>query len=418
MNIEIRNIGTIKDADVEINGITVIAGPNNTGKSTVSKTLFSVFNSFYHLQDKIIMEKQDNLYRLFTLIMFESDKNISIGKVSAQINDFLRSENRNNKDELQQLYNIYISLITEKNSKLLFKEKFERYRSQIQDILNISDDEFFRVAMNRYLRWTFNSQINNIFTSKEGKITLRIKKEPIEIKVKDDKVVSVSKKLSLNTEAIYIDNPFILDVFGDSYLRNSNFRESHELHLLRKLRMNEPDSEYIKEILSSQKLETVYASINEVFSGQITKSKDNGWGHILPNSKKPLNIRNLSAGLKTFAIIKTLLLNGSIEENGLLILDEPEIHLHPKWQLVFAKLIVELQRAFGLHVLLNTHSPYFLRAVEVFTERAGIAEKCKYYFAYNQQHDSLIKDVTLNREIIYETLAVPLQDLENERYAY
>ena len=49
MKITIKNIGKIKEATVEINGITVIAGENNTGKSTVGKALYAVFNSFYNV---------------------------------------------------------------------------------------------------------------------------------------------------------------------------------------------------------------------------------------------------------------------------------------------------------------------------------------------------------------------------------
>ena len=44
MKIKIENIGFVKIADVEINGITVIAGENNTGKSTIGKSLYSIFN--------------------------------------------------------------------------------------------------------------------------------------------------------------------------------------------------------------------------------------------------------------------------------------------------------------------------------------------------------------------------------------
>lgn len=36
MELHIRNIAKIEKADIEINGITVIAGENNTGKSTVT----------------------------------------------------------------------------------------------------------------------------------------------------------------------------------------------------------------------------------------------------------------------------------------------------------------------------------------------------------------------------------------------
>lgn len=72
--------------------------------------------------------------------------------------------------------------------------------------------------------------------------------------------------------------------------------------------------------------------------------------------------------MKSFIIIKTLLQNGSIDENGIIILDEPEIHLHPEWQLKFAEIIVLLQKEFGLNILLNTHSPYFLNAIEVYSK--------------------------------------------------
>lgn len=51
MQIKISNIGKIKEADVTINGITVIAGENNTGKSTVGKALYSIFNSFVDVKN-------------------------------------------------------------------------------------------------------------------------------------------------------------------------------------------------------------------------------------------------------------------------------------------------------------------------------------------------------------------------------
>ena len=49
MFLGIKNLGKIETADIEINAITVIAGGNNSGKSTVGKTLFCIFNSFYDI---------------------------------------------------------------------------------------------------------------------------------------------------------------------------------------------------------------------------------------------------------------------------------------------------------------------------------------------------------------------------------
>ena len=45
MKIKVKNIGRVAEADIEINGIAVIAGENGTGKSTVGKALYAAFNS-------------------------------------------------------------------------------------------------------------------------------------------------------------------------------------------------------------------------------------------------------------------------------------------------------------------------------------------------------------------------------------
>ena len=46
MRLEIKNIGRIEEASIEMNGITVIAGENDTGKSTVGKVLYAPFFVF------------------------------------------------------------------------------------------------------------------------------------------------------------------------------------------------------------------------------------------------------------------------------------------------------------------------------------------------------------------------------------
>lgn len=58
MKLQIKNIDIINDDVIEFNGITVIAGENNTGKSTVGKALFALCNSFYDLDRKIKTERR------------------------------------------------------------------------------------------------------------------------------------------------------------------------------------------------------------------------------------------------------------------------------------------------------------------------------------------------------------------------
>ena len=66
MKLKIRNLGKIEKAEIVFNGITVVAGDNNTGKSTVGKALFAFFNSLEGMKGKIRAQR-DGMERL-TLI--------------------------------------------------------------------------------------------------------------------------------------------------------------------------------------------------------------------------------------------------------------------------------------------------------------------------------------------------------------
>ena len=75
-----------------------------------------------------------------------------------------------------------------------------------------------------------------------------------------------------------------------------------------------------------------------------------------------------------------------------------------------------LQKEIGLHILINTHSPYFLRAIEVFSRKYDTEDVVKYYLSYNEGDTAKIKDVTFNISEIYKVLSDPLQRIENEGY--
>ena len=45
MKVELKNINKIRNASIELNSLTVIAGANDSGKSTVGKVLFSTIKA-------------------------------------------------------------------------------------------------------------------------------------------------------------------------------------------------------------------------------------------------------------------------------------------------------------------------------------------------------------------------------------
>ena len=413
MKLTINNIGKLKNAEVVIDGITVITGENDTGKSTVGKVLWSVFNGFYEIDEKVYKEKVSELEKIIDEIIKENVyKNLSTDynsffeifnstreKIAIE---FLKENKNYSEDEIKIIINNY-----KKDLKI---ENISKFVQEINETLKISDKEIIKVIVSRIMNKEFHNQINAVFSKEKmniGEISLKIKDKEIDLKIENNEILDVQNYFLINKETMYIDNPFILDSYDFE-------DENHQTHLAANV-FSENENSVISEIKVKKKLNNIYQKLNSILSGEILENKNSKF--VYRKNGEDIDLKNLSTGLKTFAIIKMLLQNGTLEENGTIILDEPEIHLHPEWQLKFAELIVLLQKEFGMHILLTTHSPYFLNAIEVFSERHKIDDKCKYYVAENEGNSSIIKDVTGNTREIYRKLARPIQDLENIRYS-
>ena len=95
----------------------------------------------------------------------------------------------------------------------------------------------------------------------------------------------------------------------------------------------------------------------------------------------PTRVENLSMGMKALVLLKTILERQILDKKDVLILDEPEIHLHPEWQVIYAKVIVLLQQAYDLTILLTSHSPVFINAIQRYAVEAGITDKTNFYLS-------------------------------------
>jgi len=91
MLLKIENLGMVDRANIEVNGITIIAGDNNTGKSTIGKALFAIFNALCNSEEKIkdlrrqelkkniqricmdCFDKEDLPIRLFEITKYNSE---------------------------------------------------------------------------------------------------------------------------------------------------------------------------------------------------------------------------------------------------------------------------------------------------------------------------------------------------------
>ena len=124
MDLEMINVGKVNYAKIKFNGVTVIAGENNTGKSTVGKMLFCIFHAFYKIEEQVADERIKSVSRVLahynseTTNMFfrRIDTRGFAKKIISQREEFLK-----NRELLEK----------EITNFLLIREKsFERYISQ------------------------------------------------------------------------------------------------------------------------------------------------------------------------------------------------------------------------------------------------------------------------------------------------
>ena len=112
----------------------------------------------------------------------------------------------------------------------------------------------------------------------------------------------------------------------------------------------------------------VFAEINGIFEileldvklSEISKD-ENSMPIFTNSSGKKFGINELSSGEKQL-FLRTLAIKMLEPENSIIMIDEPELSLHPKWQ----QKIVDVYRKIGRNnqIILATHSPHILGSVE------------------------------------------------------
>jgi hypothetical protein len=166
-----------------------------------------------------------------------------------------------------------------------------------------------------------------------------------------------------------------------------------------------------QESLFEGKLDGLLTDITKITkgSGFSFEKKDKDF-YFNKNENTKFKSINTATGLKAFGIIQLLIQANMLNERTLLIIDEPEIHLHPKWQVEYAKLIVTLVKN-NIPVLLTSHSPEIIQALSTFSEEFGVKDRTAYYLTESDGVVSEINDVSEDINKIFIKLAEPLHNL-------
>ncbi|MBR6771205.1 MAG: AAA family ATPase [Lachnospiraceae bacterium] len=433
MKLSIKNFAKIKEAEITIDGITVITGENNTGKSTVGKILFSWFNALSDVEEKILQKRLKEIERANKALIqdYISDAWVtrsmqvqSAAVLARKINMQIRKElDRNLSLTEENLLNMVAKLIkkwgesTEGIEPYTYLDMLEDICNTIQEVMELPEENIVLEIISRYFNQVFHSQITSFAEDIHGEtmLVLEMKGKEQKLFFDSDSCKAFANHIRIFQKAIYIDNPFAVDEL-------SGYRDLNPMDkMLRDLLTSKAQEDVLDEVIGAvrakEKLGDFYEILQSVVDGEIVINQSNE-EYYLKNqeSNEPISFRNLSTGMKSFVILKMLLEKGELKEKDVLILDEPEIHLHPQWQIAYAELIVLLQKHFDLSVVITTHSPYFMDAIHLFSCKYGSESRVNYYASSKVGNLVKMDCVTGNLEEIYQKMAAPIQMLDSLRY--
>lgn len=207
MKLSLKNIGKIETASVEINGITVIAGENNTGKSTVGRALFAVFNSFYNIQKQIESERVQNIENLIDMMYRNVTNRYTRRFDSGEIAQKIVAQIYLYKDDTEAVKDIIVKTILqydENFEKHINDNSIDEYIVRIKDGLNVADLDIFKSVLEK--SWMLN-------LPERSTIFLRIKQVrsfyPLKIQILLSQLKIMPLKVS-SEKLTFIHKQFIL----------------------------------------------------------------------------------------------------------------------------------------------------------------------------------------------------------------
>lgn len=434
MILTLKNVGKIKKAEIKLDDITVIAGYNSTGKSTISKSLYGLILPFCNMNLKMKYEKEKSIRFLVSEYL---DKNSLSFRYLEVIINVLNEMTENNSSYLKSIpinsfENNLSDYLKEKDFFAFQKnsEPAEIYHSRflshakdlccvINDVLGKDDMSFFKRVQSLTLSSLFNRQVVTRATTPDTKAIFELRLSDNNsfsmIVSEEETEFEAENEPHLNNNIVYIETSNVIDELNKRRSpTNIERRNSYENNLITLLKQEPKNETELSEEEQEERvfiLETFQTIFEEALHGELTRN-DGKFFFKEFESDEMIDMKNVSSGMKCLLVIQRLIQNGTINRNTILIIDEPETNLHPEWQVLFANILVLLNKLLGIKLLINSHSPYFIRALEVKMAMNEMADKGNYYLMVPCDNSLFMpKDVTNSTEEIYRYLYKPLESL-------
>lgn len=404
MKLIIENIGMLEHAEISLRKLCVIAGENDNGKSTIGKIFFCIVKAINRYREDLqeskefwANEKTDEIYfRLREAIRFSGPEVMDVLRR-------LRMSSRHRLNAEEQL-----AAVDESIQRVFALTEFEP--NDRQEVLALRDEIQAVLDQPENINQSIENALNKVFASEfdaslllhgatQGRIQLVENDLTLMDLVVTDDGVSLMGEVEpvALKDATFIDSPLILnnhDVLARSQtLLDVDQRRSgrlslpyttlHTKDLFDKLRtpvlpldLLSPDN--------TMRTNRVLDDMEVLIDGEVAYDKTERDFVFRRPSGAAISIKNTASGIKVFGLLKMLVANEFVTKDTILIFDEPENHLHPKWQLKLAQVLLKLVES-GVYVLVSSHSPYLIEALKRGVDRAGLTNEARFALAQERK---------------------------------
>lgn len=422
--LSVRNYRAIHHADIALNGITVLTGENGCGKSTIGRLLYYIVNGLEEYDSYVfsafkreVIELLPPIRRIsldFEMTYDERHKlirySLSIEKVSYTLEEAFETLH----DLVVRVLDLFFSALSslqEKEGNEIVLERIIR-SADLPDFtgqdLHAFIDQWRTVLMEGYakLEERFKSYMANrpgdvFFDGIRYRYKEKVSSKQIQLREDDIDLLSEEKVLQpyYLKSSIYVNSPLFVDYHVDDGI------------------WSDLKWKIIKASEGSNVSEALLDEVKTIMGGNI-KDDDEFIGdlrYVSADGEIDIPIKDAATGLKTFAYLYRLIENGHITPETILVIDEPEVHLHPKWVVEFARILVHLHKQVGVKILLASHDPDMVAALQSIGEKEELGEKLNFYIAKrNEENKHQFDFISTGTDIepIFDSFNIALDRIE------
>ena len=428
-DIDIKNFGKIKNARVNIRPFTIIAGPNSSGKSFVTKALYSFFNTINNDHVTSLAFKSLTFIKSLTLAIaynLPRPSQLELHLISnlesfvSEMERVIESEFRSNT-LTKQISGMPLLDAASKRAQILFNElelsikgkakykkvtgEFDSIKVHLNTIRNLVERPDFYLGneiekgfideLKENFKVSKLAELKNFDTTMEEEIcfdfdklgSIHISNERVKFKITSNSIDEFQQLYNV----VYLESPIywkLKDSLDSLRTRQKYYQilarqkketlsgvPKHFYDLLDLLTSKAKDENSLCDSPFNKK-------IKKAIGGDLTISPS---GEILfkeKNSPRPVNLHSTALGITNLGLISLLLERGVISKGSYLFIDEPEVNLHPSWQKVMVETLFDLSKN-GINVVIASHSIDMMKCVENIMDDNEELIKCE-HFGINQ----------------------------------